>query len=100
MKEEIDPDVELDRMDDNSGDENPYRELIVNNAGKVESMLLPNEQWSILSNVINYVQYSKNPKNFHTMSIKPINKNKINIGRRQGEKDRFTSQIMSHGHFR
>ena len=47
-------------------------------AGKVESTLSQMEQWSILSNVINYVQYSKNPKNFHAMLIKPINKNKIN----------------------
>ena len=62
MKEEIDPDVELDKMDDNSGDKNPYRELIVNNVGKIESTLSQMEQWSILSNVINYVQYSKNPK--------------------------------------
>ena len=44
MKEEIDPDVELDKMDDNSGDENPYRELIVNNAGKIENMLSQMEQ--------------------------------------------------------
>ena len=93
MKEEIDPDVELDRMHDNSGDENPYRELIVNNAGKLESTSSQMEQWSILSNVINYVQYSKNPKNFHSMSIKLTNKSKINIGRRKGEKDRFTSQV-------
>ena len=51
------------------------------------------EQWLILSNVINYVQYSKNPKNFHTVSVKSMNKNKINIGRKQGEKDRPTSEI-------
>ena len=70
MKEEIAPDIELDKMDDNSGDENPYIELIVNNVGKVESMLSKMEQWSILSNVINYVQYSKSPKNYCTMSIK------------------------------
>ena len=70
-----------------------YRELIVNNAGKIESTLSQMEQWSILSNVINYMQYSKNSKNFHTMSIKPINKNKINKGRREGEKDRFMSQV-------
>ena len=70
MKEEIDPDVELDKMDDNIGDKNPYRELRVNNAGKVESTLSQMEQWLILSNVINYVQYSKNPENFHPMSIK------------------------------
>ena len=38
-KEEIDPDIELHKMDDNSGDENPYRKLIVNNAGKIENML-------------------------------------------------------------
>ena len=55
MKEEIDPDVELDKMDDNSGEENPCRELIVNNAGKIENMQSQIEQWSILSNVINYV---------------------------------------------
>ena len=42
-------------MDDNSHDENPHRELIVNNAGKIENMLFQMEQWSILRNVINYV---------------------------------------------
>ena len=51
------------------------------------------EQWSILSNIINYVQYSKNPKNFHAMSIKSINKNKINVGRKRGEKDRFVTEV-------
>ena len=79
MKEETDPDKELDRMDDNSGGENTYRELIVNNAGKTENMLSQIEQWSILSSIINYVQHSKNPKNFHAMPIKPINKNKVSI---------------------
>ena len=34
IKEDIDQDVELDKMDNTSGDENQYRELIVNNAGK------------------------------------------------------------------
>ena len=92
MKEEIDPDVELDKMDANSGDENLYRELIVNNAGKIENTLSQMEQWSILSHVINYVQYSKNPKNFY-MSIKPINKSKFNVGRKRREEDRFTSEV-------
>ena len=48
-------------MDNTSGDENPYRELIVNNLGRIENTLSQMEQWSILSTVINYVQYSKNP---------------------------------------
>ena len=56
--------MELDRIDNKSGDENLYKELIVNNAIKVEKDLSQMEQWSILSNIINYVQYSKNQKDF------------------------------------
>ena len=78
IKEKLDTDIELDRMDDNSEDENPYKELIVNNAGKIESTLTQMEQWSILSNVIiNYVQYSKNPQNFHSVTIRPVKFNKV-----------------------
>ena len=42
IKEELDADIELDKMDDNSGDENPYKELIVNNACKTENALPQN----------------------------------------------------------
>ena len=62
IKEEIDLDMELDRVDNDSQDENPYKELIVNNAIKVENALSQMEQWLILSHIINYVQYRKNPK--------------------------------------
>ena len=78
IREELDPEGELDKIDDNSGDENPYRELIVNNACKIENTLSQMEQWSILSNIINYMQYHKNPKNFHSMIIKLVNTNRIN----------------------
>ena len=77
IKEELDTDIELERMDNNSGDENPYKELIVNNADKIDSTLTQMEQWSILSNIINYMQYSKNPKNFHSMTIRPAKFNKV-----------------------
>ena len=77
IKEEIDSDVELDKTDDN-GDENLYRELIVNNVSKKENTLSQMEQWSILHNIINYVQYSKTPKNFHDVIIKPVNNSRIN----------------------
>ena len=87
IKEETDPDIELDKIDDNSEEENLYRELIVNNASKVENTISQMEQWSILSIVINYVQYSKNPKNFHAMPIKHINKNTVSI--KEKEKDKF-----------
>ena len=62
MRQEIDQDIELDKMDDTSGDENPYKELILNNAGKIETTLSQMEQWLVLSNVINYVQYKKTPQ--------------------------------------
>ena len=38
MRQEIDQDIELDKMDNIIGDENPYMEL-VNNAGKIETTL-------------------------------------------------------------
>ena len=36
VKEELYADAELDIKDDNNGDENPYRDLVVNNANRVE----------------------------------------------------------------
>ena len=32
------------------------------------------EQWSILSNIINYIQYDRHTKNFYNLSIKAVNK--------------------------
>ena len=32
------------------------------------------EQLSILSNVVNYIQYNRYPKNFHNLNIKAVNK--------------------------
>ena len=83
-----DIDIELDKMDDTSGDENPYRELIINNAGKIEITLSQMEQWSILSNVINYVQYDRNPKDIHTISVRPINKTKNKVKSKKGEREK------------
>ena len=51
------------------------------------------EQWSILSNVINYVQYSKNPKNFHAMKIKPINYRKISKGTKNRNIDESSLRV-------
>ena len=32
------------------------------------------EQWSILSNTLNYIQYDRHPKNYHSLSISAVNK--------------------------
>ena len=76
IKEELDADIELYKMDDNSGDGNPCKELIVINACKTENALPQMEQWSILSNAINYIQNSKNPRHFHSMTIRPMKSNR------------------------
>ena len=73
-----------------SGDENPYKELIVNNVGRIESALTQIEQWSILSNVINYVPYCKNPKNFHSLTVRPVKFNKVV----KNKKDRNISESL------
>ena len=61
-------------MDDTSRDINPYRELIVNNAEKVDTFLSQMEQWSVLSNILNYIQYDRYPKNFYNLNIRAVKK--------------------------
>ena len=76
LKQEREKDWELSKLDDTSGDVNYYRELIVNNAEKIETVLSQMEQWSILSNVGTYIQYERHPKNFHNLNINTVNKEK------------------------
>ena len=42
----------------------------------VETILSQMEQWSILSSVVSYVQYDKQPKNFQNLNVSAINKDK------------------------
>ena len=76
VKQEIEQDQKLDKLDDISGDVNPYRELTVNNTEKIETVFSHMEQWSILSNIVNYIQYNRHPKNFHNLNIKALSKEK------------------------
>ena len=59
LHQEIEQERELNRIDDTSGETNPYKELIVNNAEKIGPLLTLMEQWSILSNTLNYIQYDR-----------------------------------------
>ena len=60
-----------------NGEINPYRELIVNNMEKIEPPMTQMEQWSILSNVLNYVQHSSFNSMSHSLSVRPVNRYKI-----------------------
>ena len=69
MHQEIKQERQLNRIDEMSRDTNPYKELIVNNTEKIEPLLTQMEQWSILSNTLNYIQYDRYPKNYHSLGI-------------------------------
>ena len=60
-----------------NGEVNPYRELIVNNTERIEPLMTQMEQWSILSNILNYVQHSTFNSMDHTLHFKAMNRYKI-----------------------
>ena len=76
VQQEVEQEKQLNKLDDGSGEENPYRELIINNAEKIEVQKTQMEQWSILSNKLNYIQHSRLNSMDHSLDIRPINKHK------------------------
>ena len=68
----IEQERQLDRMNDTSRETNLYQDLMVSNEEKIGPLMTQMEQWSILSNVLNYVQHSMN----HTLDIKAMDKYK------------------------
>ena len=66
-------------MGDRNGEINPYMELTVNNTEKTEPPMMQMEQWSILSNVLNYVQHSKFNSMNHTLNVRPVNRYKVKL---------------------
>ena len=76
-------DQDVDRIDDTNGKINPYHEIIVNKAERDDTILLQMEQWSILSNVVNYIQYDSHPKNFYNLDIKTIDQKIYTIKKRK-----------------
>ena len=59
-----------------SGETNPYRELIVSNAENIEPLMTQMEQWSILSNILNYIQHDRHHIINQNLSIQVVNKYK------------------------
>ena len=55
LQQELEHEIQLNRIDDTIRETNTYKELILNNAEKIEPLLAQMEQWSILSNTLNYM---------------------------------------------
>ena len=49
------------------------------------------EQWLIFSNVVNYIQYDKHPRNFHQLNITAVNKEKE---KRNSSKEKMEKHIL------
>ena len=73
LQHEIEHERQSNKIDDTSRDTNPHKELIVNNEEKIEPLLAQMEQWSILSNILNYIQYDKCSKHYHNLGISSVN---------------------------
>ena len=78
IQQEMEQEEQLSENDDTSGETNPYRELIVNNEEKIEPLMTQMEQWSILSNALNYIHYDRHHTMNHHLNIGVVNKCKIN----------------------
>ena len=65
IQQEMEQEEQLSKIDDTSGEINPYRELIINNTEKIEPLMTQMEQWSIFSNILNYIQHDRH----HTKNI-------------------------------
>ena len=68
-----------------NGEINPYQELIVNNTERVDPLMTQMEQWSILSNVLNYVQHNRYYTSNHTIEVKMVDKCKNKLDTRKEE---------------
>ena len=75
LQQELEHERQLNRINDKNGETNPYKGLIVCNVEKIEPLLAQMEQWSILSNKLNYMH----SKNYHSFGISAVNKCKNNV---------------------
>ena len=86
IKQEMDQD--LYRFNDTDGEINPYCKIIVNKAKRDDTILSQIEQWWILSNVVNYIQYDRHSNNIYNLDIKAIDQKTIRIGIIKKRKDK------------
>ena len=70
IKQEMDQDT--DEIDDTNGKVNPYHEILVNKTERYDTIISQMEQWSILSNLVNYIQYNRHPKDFYNLDIRGV----------------------------
>ena len=76
IEQEIEQERQLDRINNTSRETNLYQDLMVSNEEKIGPLMTQMDQWSILSNVLNYVQHSRFHSMNHMLDIKAVDKYK------------------------
>ena len=90
IQQEIEQEEQLNKIDDMSGETNPYKELKVNNGEKMEPLMRQIEQWSILSNIVNYIQHDRHHMTNHNLNIRAVNKYENNL---ETKEERETTEL-------
>ena len=70
IKQKIDQYVH--KIDETNGKINQYCKIIITKAERDDTIISQMEQLSILSNVVNYVQYNRHPKYIHNLNIRAV----------------------------
>ena len=91
IQEEKEQEEQLNKIDDMCGETNPYRELIM----KIEPLMTQMEQWSILSNILNYIQHDRHHMLIQNLSIRVVNRYKDN-SKNKGRKRDHRSRLWCH----
>ena len=52
------------------------------------------EQWLILTNVVNDIQYDKHPKNFHDLNISAVNTEKYKRNSSKEEEEKHVLDLI------
>ena len=93
----IKQEIEDDKLVSNNIDEdevNPYHEIITNKVEKENIITMQLEQYSVLSNIVNYVHYDRHYRNFCYLDIKTIDqKSHRKIYDKYKEEDRHILDI-------
>ena len=72
IKQETEDDIFDEENIDNKEEVKPYWNIIINDFDREGIITSQMEQWSILRNVVNCVQYDRNPRDFYNLDIKVI----------------------------
>ena len=88
IKQEIEDD-RLGKDNDNKEEENPYQNVIINEFDRNNIITSQMEQWSLPSNIVNCVQYDRNPRDYYNLEVKALEqKNHRKIYYRLKEEDK------------